>query len=580
MVVRPLYLVCAAWSLLTAHTFAQPITFAHDIAPIVYANCVSCHRPGGEGPFSLVSYQDVQKRARQIADVTRKRFMPPWLPDSGDFEGARRLSDDQIRTIAGWVAQGAPEGPADQIPALPKFTDGWQLGTPDLVLEAQDEIAVPGAGPDVYWNFVFQPGLKTPRYVRAIEIRPGSRSVVHHANLLVDRLGSSAAEARGRGGFPGMDLTLFRSPFDPEGHFMFWKPGAAPHVEPDGFSWRLDPGNLLVLNTHVHPSGKTETLRPSLGLYFTDKPPSKFPLLLQLENDNALDIPAGAAHFAVSDDFRLPMDLDVIAIYPHAHYLGKKLEAFASLPDGSRRELIHIPDWDPGWQAVYYFRQPVSLPKGTVISMRYEYDNSAANVRNPNRPPKRVQAGNQSTDEMAHLWLEVLPHGAGDRRRELEEALMRHRIEKSPLDFEANFNLGIVMLSRLNPNGAVSALRTAVQVEPDRPEAHNALGLALAAVGRSGEAIAEYDRAVKLRPEYAAARFNRANALVKAGKVEQAIPDYRAVIAADPEDPGPKRALARALVVRAHQLEADGKESDARALLEEAHRLDPELKIP
>jgi len=577
--VRSLYVVCAGWSVLAAHAFAQAITFAHDIAPIVYANCVECHRPGGEGPFSLGSYQDVQKRARQIADVTRKRFMPPWLPDSGDFEGARRLSDDQIRLISDWVAQGAPEGPADQTPAPPTFADGWQLGPPDLVLEAQDEIAVPGAGPDVYWNFVFQPALKAPRSVRAIEIRPGSRSIVHHANLLVDRLGSSAAEARGRGGFPGMDLTLFRGPFDPDGHFLFWKPGAAPHVEPDGFSWRLDPGNMLVLNTHVHPSGKTETLRPSLGLYFTGKPPSKFPLLLRLENDNALDIPAGAAHFPVSDDFRLPMDVDVIAIYPHAHYLGKRLEAFASLPDGSRRELIRIPDWDPGRQAVYYYREPVPLPKGAVISMRYEYDNSAANVRNPNRPPRRVQAGNQSTDEMAHLWIEVLPRGAGDRRRELEEALMRHRIEKSPRDFEANFNLGIVMMSRLNPSGAVSALRAAVEVGPDRADAHNALGLALAATGRSVEAIAEYDRAMQLQPEYVAARFNRANALVKAGKIEPAIQDYRVVVAADPGDPTPKLALARALLGRARQLEAEGKGVEARRLLDEARLLDPSVTL-
>ena len=580
MIFRRLFQACAVSCLAAASAAAQKLTFAHDIAPIVYANCVTCHHPGGEGPFSLVTYQDVEKRARQIADVTSKRFMPPWLPDSGDFEGARRLTDRQILTISDWVVQGAPEGPSDQTPRPPAFTDGWQLGPPDLVLEAQDEIAVPGAGPDVYWNFIFQPALQAPRYVRAIEIRPGSRNIVHHANLLVDRVGASAAEARGRGGFAGMDLTLFRSPFDPDGHFLFWKPGSPPHVEPDGFSWRLDPGRLLVLNTHVHPSGKTESLRPSLGLYFTDKPPSKFPLLVEMENDNALDIPAGAAHFPVNDDFRLPMDVDLIAIYPHAHYLGKKLEAFATLPDGSRRELIRIPDWDPNWQAVYYYREPVPLPKGTLISMRYEYDNSAANVRNPNRPAKRVQAGNQSTDEMAHLWLELLPRGSGDRRRELEEAVMRHRIEKSPLDFEANFNLGIVMLSRLNPTGAVSSLRTAVRVEPDRADAHNALGLALAATGRSDEAIQQFDLAMKLRPDYTAARFNRANVLAKAGKIEQAIPDYRGVIAADPEDPAPKRALARALVALARRVQAAGKESEARPLLDEARRLDPELKLP
>jgi Tetratricopeptide repeat len=554
---------------------AQPLTFAHDIAPLVFANCAPCHHAGGEAPFSLTTYQDVQKRAAQIAQVTRKRYMPPWLPSVGDFEGERKLTDVQIRTISDWVAAGAAEGERDRAPAPPGFSDGWQLGPPDLVLAAQDEISVPGAGPDIYWNFVFQPALGASRYVRAIEIRPGSRGVVHHANLLVDRMGSSATEARGRGGFPGMDLTLFRSPFDPEGHFMFWKPGAAPHVEPDGFSWRLDPGNLLVLNTHVHPSGKTETLRPTLGLYFTDKPPAKFPLLVELNADNALDIQAGAAHFLVGDDFRLPMDVDIVAIYPHAHYLGKKLEADATLPDGSRKTLIRIPDWDSSWQAVYYYREPVTLPKGSLISMRYEYDNSAANVRNPNRPPKRVRAGNESTDEMAHLWLELLPHGGGDRRRELEEAVMRHRLEKSPLDFEANFNLGVVMLARLNPTGAVTSLRTAVRVEPERADAHNALGLALAGSGRSIEALAEYARAIELRPDYTAARFNRANALVKAGKLEEAIADYRAVVAAGSEDPTPKRALARALTAWSRQLQSAGKAEEARRALEEAKKLDP-----
>lgn len=569
---------CAACGLWMASARAQELTFARDIAPIIYENCAPCHRPGEAGPFPLLSYQDVKKHARDIVKVTRSRYMPPWLPAHayGDFQGERRLSDEQIRAIATWVSQGAPEGSAGETPAPPAFTEGWQLGPPDLVLEAQAPFAAPASGPDVYWNFVFNPAVPATRYVRAVEIRPGNRNLVHHANLLVDRLGSLAGHA---GGFPGMDLTLFRSPFTPDGNFLFWKPGSAPHVEPDGFAWRLDPGNQLVLNTHVHPSGKAEDLRPSVGLYFTDKPQSKFPLLVQLENDQALDIPAGAAHFPVSDQFRLSMDVDLLAIYPHAHYLGKRLEAYATLPGGGRTWLIVIPDWDPNWQAVYYYRQPVFLPKDTVISMHYQYDNSAANVRNPNQPPKRVRAGDQSTDEMAHLWLELLPRGAGDRRRELEEALMRHRLERNPVDFEANFNLGVVMLSRLNAAGAVAALRTAVRVRPDRADAHNLLGLALAGTGRSGEALEQYQRALELRPGYSGARLNRANVLVKSGRLEEAIQDYRAVMEAAPGDPLPKQALARALLVRAQQLSAEGQAEDAKRLLDEAHLLDPPGKV-
>jgi len=526
---------------------AAPVTFNRDIAPIIFENCAMCHRPGEAGPFPLLTYMDVRKHAAQIASVTRSRYMPPWLPEHGygDFSGERRLTTEQIQAIADWVKQGTPEGPPSESPVSPRFTEGWQLGSPGLVLEAPQAFSLPSSGPDVYWNFVFRPDVPATRFVRAIEVRPGDRRLVHHANVLIDRTGSAPQP-----GFAGMDLTLMRSPFDPDSHFLFWKPGSVPHVEADGFAWRLDPGNELVLNAHLQPSGKPEQVRPSIGLYFTDTPPTRFPLLLELENDDALDIPAGAANFAVSDDFRLPIDVDVLAIYPHAHYLGRLLEAYATLPDGSRRWLIRIPAWNPNWQAVYDYREPVFLPQGSVISMRYHYDNSAANPRNPHAPPQRVKAGNQAADEMAHLWLQVLPRGKGDRRRELQQALFEHRIAKDPDDFEANFNLGAVKLSRLNPQGAVTMLRTAVRIAPERADARNMLGLALAATGRSSDAIEQFEAAVKAQPEYAGARFNLANALVKAGRLDEAITDYRQVIEELPNDPLPKARLAEALAAK------------------------------
>jgi Tfp pilus assembly protein PilF len=241
------------------------------------------------------------------------------------------------------------------------------------------------------------------------------------------------------------------------------------------------------------------------------------------------------------------MDVDVLAIYPHAHYLGKMLEAYATLPDGSRRWLIRIPDWDPSWQQVFNYGEPVFLPKGATISMRYHYDNSAANVRNPSHPPRRVRGGNQATDEMAHLWLQVLPRGTGDRRRELQEALLRHRLEKDPANFEANFNLGVVMLSRLNAQEAVGMLRAAVRVAPRRTDAQNMLGVALATTGRTSEAIEQFRAALQAQPEYTSARFNLANALAKAGQLAEAIADYRQVVEALPADPLPRVRLAEAL---------------------------------
>jgi Tfp pilus assembly protein PilF len=517
----------------------QAPTFSRDIAPIVYQQCAPCHRPGEAGPFPLLSYADVKKHARQIADVTQRRYMPPWPPEQGfgDFENERRLSEEQIRLIDDWVRAGAPEGTESEAPSAPRFADGWQLGQPDLILSAARPFSMPASGADVFWNFIFDPDLKATRYVRAIEIRPGGNRLVHHANLLIDRTGATRRlEAAPGAGFPGMELTIDRNPLDPDSHFLFWKPGSVPYSEPDGFSWRLDPGNKLVLNTHLQPSGRREQVQPSIGLYFTDKPPTRFPLLIRLEHDGALDIPAGARDFVVSDDFRMPQDADVLAIYPHAHYLGKLLEGYATLPDGTRKWLIRIPDWDLNWQAVYRYREPVSLPKGSVISMRFHYDNSSGNPRNPNNPPKRVRAGNQATDEMGHLWLEVLPRGAGDHRRPLQEALMRHRLEKYPDDFSAHLNLGALLLSRLDAQDAVSMLRAAVRIDPQRPEAHDMLGSALQAVGRSSEALDEFRAALRAEPDYVDARYNLAFALAKAGKLKEAIENFRMVVAAYPND--------------------------------------------
>jgi tetratricopeptide (TPR) repeat protein len=557
---------------------APAATFTHDIAPIVYEKCAPCHHPGEAAPFSLLTYADVKKRAALIAAVARRGYMPPWLPEHGygDFADERRLTADEISTVASWVSAGAPEGPAAELPPAPSFHDDWQLGTPDLVIEAASSFPLPASGPDSYWNCIFTPGLTARRWVRAIEIRPGERRLVHHANLLVDRMGSARAQETAPGkGFPGMDLVLMRSPFDPDGHFLFWKPGAAPHVEPEGFAWRLDPGNDLVLNMHLQPSGKPEEVRPSIGLYFTGRPETKFPLIMELENDNALDIPAGARDFVVSDDFRLPLDADILAVYPHAHYLGKLLEAWATLPDGSKKWLVRIPDWDSNWQAVYYYREPLFLPRDAVIHMRYHYDNSAANVRNRSHPPQRVRAGNRATDEMGHLWLQVLPRGPGDRRRELQEAVIRHRLDKNPDDFEAHLNLGAIELTRLNAQAAVTELRAAVRLQADRPEAHNMLGLALASTGRNAEALEQYALALRARPGYASARFNLATALAKAGRLDEAVDNLRRVLADNPEDPAAKRRLAEALTLRGRLLLGDGKREEAVAQFDEALKLDP-----
>jgi hypothetical protein len=547
VVVSRLALRALAAGLLLA-TFAvagDSPTFSKDVAPVLYAKCISCHHAGGQAPFALTSYTDAAKRARVIAEVTRTRYMPPWLPEHGygDFADEGRLSETEIRTLTAWAAAGAPEGKERADPL--EFADGWELGKPDLVMEASEAFTAPATGPDVYWNFVFRPALAMRRWVRAIDIRPGGQNIVHHANLLVDRM-PAPQRAGEKSGFPGMDLAIRRSPFDPDGGFLFWKPGSAPHVEPDGFAWRLDPGTELVLNTHIRPTGKAEQIRPVIGIYFTDRAQTKFPLIFELQNDNALNIPAGARDFTIGDDFKMPLDSDVLGIYPHMHYLGRIVEAWATLPDGARKWLIRIPSWDPGWQAVYYYRKPVFLPRGSLISARWHYDNSRGNPRNPNAPPRRVRGGNQATDEMAHLWLQVLPRGEYDQRREFEQAVLEHRLDKNPGEFEANLNLGAVLLSRLDPQDAITHLEAAVVAAPARNDAREMLGLAFAETGRIADAIRQYDAVLAADPGDGRARFDRAAALMKEGRVAEAIRDYEAAVDAFPDDPLAKQRLEEA----------------------------------
>jgi Tfp pilus assembly protein PilF len=513
-----------------------------------------CHHQGGGGPFSVITYADAKAHAEEIAQATRTHHMPPWLPEHGygEFDGEDRLQERQIGAIAAWVRGGAPEGPVTELPAPPSFTDGWQLGSPDLIVEAPRAVSVPPSGPDVFWNFVLDPGLKSSRFVRAIEIRTGNNRMIHHANVLIDPARSARShEPTPGGGFAGMDIAVEAPPLEFPSHFLFWKPGNVPRSEPEGYSWRLDPGADLVLNTHLKPDGRPEEVRPSVGLYFTSQKPTHFPLLIQLEADQQLNIPPGSRAFPVADDFELPVDSDVLAIYPHAHYLGKLLEAYATLPSGERRWLIRIPDWDPDCQAVYRYREPVFLPKGSIVSMRYRYDNSSANPNNPNRPPKRVRAGNQATDEMAHLWLQLLPRGVGDSRTAIEAALMRHRIAKNPADFSAHLELGGLLVATLRAQEALPILAEAVRLNPRHAEARNFYGESLAAAGRTIEASAQFEVALQLRPDYPNARLNLANAEVKSGRLDDAIENYRRILSELPDDSVAKERLERAQTLKA-----------------------------
>jgi tetratricopeptide (TPR) repeat protein len=529
------------------------VTFSHDIAPIVFRSCAPCHHPGEAGPFPLITYGDVKSHARQIADVTSKRLMPPWLPsqDSLRLEDDSHLSTDEIALFQKWVADGTQEGNRVELPPAPKFISGWQLGTPDLVLKASAPFEVPASGSDVYWNFIFRAPLNSSRFIRAIEIHPGEKRLVHHANLLVDRSQSARREENSPGsGFPGMELQIESESFDPDGHFLFWKPGSPPIVEPPGLALRLDPGNDLVLNAHLQPSGKTESIQPSIGIYFTNEPATKFPVLMQLDNDRALDIPAGDSNFLVTDQFTLPEDAQLLAIYPHAHYLCRDMLALARFPDGTEKTLIHIPRWNLNWQAVFRPAQPEPLPRGTTIVMRYRYDNSSDNISNPNHPPQRVRGGNRAVDEMAHLWLQVLAAasagGMRDPRMTLQEALARHHIENNPGDFEAHYNLAAMLQLRGATQEAVEQYQQALTLRPADATVENALGGVLLASHRIPEAIAHLTAAVNARPEYFDAHYNRGIAQAMAGNFPAAVQELAIAVKLKPDDAGAEANLGAA----------------------------------
>ncbi len=525
-----------------------------------------------------MSYEDVAKHAGQIVAVTASRYMPPWPPESGygEFAGARGLTSQQIRILADWVKQGKARGDQASLPPPPRFDGEWQMGPPDLILRMPRPFHLPAQGSDVFRNFVVPSGVTQVRYVRGFELRMSNPRVVHHANVVLDRTRSLRRRdgEDGKPGFAGMDVITEAAAanFEPDSHFLFWKPASVLRPEADDMSWRLDPDTDLIVNLHMQPTGKEELVQAEIGIYFAAKPPTRFPMLVQLEHDGALRIQPGRKDFVVSDELTLPVDVQVIAIYPHAHYLGKLVEAWATLPDGKRRWLIRIVDWDINWQAVYDYAEPVDLPKGSKISMRIRYDNTSANPRNPNHPPKLVLTGNRSKDEMGHVWLQLLPKtiaGGEDPRVAIQEAVMRRRLEKYPSDFLAEYNLGALLQMRGRYSEAAAAYRTALKTQPKNVTAHNSLATTLLFEDDVNGAIAEFRESLRLDPQYLNARYNLARALAVSGDLTGARDEYVAFLKEKPEDAGAQAGIGTIDFKQRHY---------AEALLHfrEAARLDPQ----
>jgi mono/diheme cytochrome c family protein len=393
---------------------ADRVSFSETIAPILYNNCVTCHRPGEAAPFSLISYEDAKKRGSLIAAVTKSRYMPPWhaAHGYGEFAGERRLTDEQIAVIAEWVKQGMPEGDRSKMPKVPQFTEGWQLGKPDLVLEMPAAFEVPAGGPDIYRNFAIPTRLAEDKWVRAIELRPSARKAVHHVLYAYDGSGATAKldGADGKPGFSGMSaIGVSGAGAGNSGSLGGWAVGATPQFLPENLAFPLPKGSHIVLQMHFHPTGKAESEKSTVGIYFAPQPPERRIMGVQgpalFGFGAGIDIPAGDKQYVIEDSITLPVDVRAVAAGAHAHYIAKEMKATATLPDGSTRPLLWIQDWDFNWQDRYNYKDPVALPKGTRIDIRITYDNSADNPRNPSQPPKPVKWGEQSFDEMGSVTL-------------------------------------------------------------------------------------------------------------------------------------------------------------------------------
>jgi tetratricopeptide (TPR) repeat protein len=521
-----------------------PITFNKDVAPIVFANCAPCHRPGEVAPFPLLSYADAAKHADGMAEETRKRHMPPWLPERGEFPilGERRLASDQIATIQKWVDEGKVEGDPADLPKPPSFPDGWQLGRPDAVLTLSKPYTLQPGQEDVYRNLVIRAAVPSDMFVRAVEFRTNG-APIHHAVIRIDRTGASRKrdEADGQPGFDGMAVQAVQ---DPEGQFIGWAPGRGPIVSPDGMPWPLERGADLVIELHMLASKKTAVINPTIALFASAAPPVRTPLTVKMSS-KLIDIPPGATDHEVTDTYELPVPVELMSVYPHAHYLGKDMRVTATWPDGSTKTLLHIPKWNFHWQQDYRYQTPIALPRGAVIRMRYTYDNSSGNDENPHAPPVRVRLGPSSRDEMAELGLQVLTSSLADAARlvqsfvehdaEANVALGEARVGEQPSSAEYRAFLGKSYLDVDRPADAIPHLLAAIRLDPKSAGAESDLGSAYLAQNRLPEALTHLTRAALMAPRDETIAFNVGNAFSKAGRPSEAATQYARALSINPD---------------------------------------------
>jgi len=395
--------VCSGGTIRNSLVKRPVVTYAKDIAPILYSKCSSCHHQGEVAPFSLVSYADARRHNKELAEVVKSGIMPPWKADShGEFKNERKLSSEEKALIVSWSAAGAPQGDPSKQPAAPKFVEGWRYGKPDEVIRLPEPYHLEAEGRDDYRCFVIPNTSNVDRYISEMEFKPDNRKVVHHVIAYLDTSGA-ARKLDEKDPGPGYRSTGGGPGFIPSAMLGGWAPGNAPGPLPDGIGIPLPKGSDIVLEMHYHKSGKPEIDQTSVGISYCKKPVDKRLRLLAVVA--GVSIPADATDHITNGTASVMQDITAYDVTPHMHLLGKKIKVSVEMSDGSNRQLVNVVDWDFNWQIEYIFREPIKIPAGAKFKITASYDNSSGNPRNPNNPPKRVTWGEQTTDEMCIAFI-------------------------------------------------------------------------------------------------------------------------------------------------------------------------------
>ncbi len=371
------------------------LTFNKDVAPILYKSCVGCHRAGEIAPMSLITYKEVRPWAKSIREKITNREMPPWHPDPhyGKWENDRRLSQKEIDTVVAWVDNGAAEGNAKDLPPMPKFASGWQIGEPDIVFQMPTEYTVPAEGAVPYQYFSVPTNFKEDRYIQALEARAGNLSVVHHIVMMVREPGEPN---RQRGQTKNFNIA--------DGILGALSPGQTPFLAKPGQAKLIKAGSQLVFQMHYTPNGTETKDRSIVGLIFAKGPVDKI-VNSKAAFDVRFTIPPNNANYEVKASYDFEEDSHIISMMPHMHLRGKDIVYRAIYPDGRSEILLSVPRYDFGWQVYYYPAAPLAVPKGTRIEAIAHFDNSTKNSRNPD-PNREVRFGEQTWDEMMNAFFD------------------------------------------------------------------------------------------------------------------------------------------------------------------------------